>query len=186
MGKSFQDRIKELQDYRPDIMYKDGAFIMKIRFNKNWRIIEPKDDTVAYSKDEQVENLHWFVSTIEDSDKLFDLVDEIISINKEFEKKANLYKEKVKELQELFLSDTPYEKLKLVQFVINDKETKPKGKKAKQKKQSADEPVDMVESVAETSESNKQEDMAKADEASEVSQEYTGVIDNIIEQALGK
>jgi len=185
MGKSFQDRIKELQDYRPDIMYKDGAFIMKIRFNKNWRIIEPKDDTVAYSKDEQVENLHWFVSTIEDSDKLFDLVDEIISINKEFEKKANLYKEKVKELQELFLSDTPYEKLKLVQFVINDKETKPKGKKAKQKKQSADETVDMAEPVAQTSETNKQEDMTKADEASEVSQEYTGDIDNIIEQALG-
>ena len=43
----------------------------------------------------------------------------------------------------------------------------------------------MAEPVAQTSETNKQEDMTKADEASEVSQEYTGDIDNIIEQALG-
>lgn len=136
MAKSFQDRIKDLQDYRPDITYKDGAFILKIRFKKNWQIIQPKDDNeVAYSKDDKIDDLHWYVSTIEDSDKVFDLIDETIAVNKEFEKKTSLYKEKVKELQELFLSDIPYEKLKTVQFVIQDKETKTKAKKTTNKVQ---------------------------------------------------
>ena len=81
MAKSFQDRIKDLQDYRPDITYKDGAFILKIRFKKNWQIIQPKNDNeVAYSKDDKIDDLHWYVSTIEDSDKVFDLIDETIAL----------------------------------------------------------------------------------------------------------
>ena len=171
MAKSFQDRIKDLQDYRPDITYKDGAFILKIRFKKNWQIIQPKDDNeVAYSKDDKIDDLHWYVSTIEDSDKVFDLIDETIAVNKEFEKKSSLYKEKVKELQELFLSDIPYEKLKTVQFVIQDKETKPKAKKTAKTKASTTETVVKPDNIVEPQESD---------------EEYKGDIDAMIEQALG-
>jgi hypothetical protein len=189
MAKTFQDRIKELQDYRPDIMYRDGAFILKIRFKKNWQIIKPKDEReVAYSKDDNVEDLHWYVSTIEDSDKIFDLIDETISINKEFEKKSGLYKEKVKELQELFLSDIPYDRLKAIQFVIPDKETKAKTKKGLTKSQK-EKQAKLVEEHPMTPDESVQEpqipENIKVEEKHDDT-EYTGDIDNIIEQALGE
>ena len=193
MGKSFQDRIKELQDYRPDIMYKDGAFILKIKFKKNWQIIMPQDEReVAYSKDDSVDGLHWYVSTIEDSDKIFDLIDETISVNKEFEKKSGLYKEKVKELQELFLSDITYDKLKTIQFVIPDKESnaKPKrgvtkAKKEKQAKLSEELPMASDENMQEKPKEQNIPENVKIEE-SNTEKEYTGDIDAVIEQALGK
>lgn len=192
MAKSFQDRIKELQDYRPDIMYKDGAFILKIKFKKNWQIIQPKNmEEVAYSKDDNIEGLHWYVSTIEDSDKIFDLIDETISINKEFEKKSGLYKEKVKELQELFLSDISYDKLKTIQFVIPDKEPKSKHKKGiaktqKEKQAGLTEELQMThdECVHEKPEEPQIPDNIKIEE-NHKDQEYTGDIDALIEQAIG-
>ena len=183
MAKSFQDRIRDLQDYRPDIMYKDGAFILKIRFNKNWQIIQPKDESVAYSKDENIQDLHWYVSTIEDSDNVFDLIEETITVNKEFEKKATLYKEKVKELQDLFLSDTPYEKLKNVKFVIENKETKSKGKKTPKTKTSTTETVAKPDNIVEPQE-NDNENQGDGEVSGD--EQYTGDIDAIIEQAIGK
>ena len=193
MAKSFQDRIKDLQDYRPDIMYKDGAFILKIRFKKNWQIIKPKDEReVAYSKDDTVEDLHWYVSTIEDSDKIFDLIDETISINKEFEKKSGLYKEKVKELQELFLSDISYDRLKTIQFVIPDKESKTKPKKGltktqkeKQAKLAEELPMTPDECVQEKPEEPQILNNIKIEESVNDNHEYVGDIDAVIEQAIG-
>lgn len=193
MGKSFQDRIKELQDYRPDIMYKDGAFILKIRFKKNWQIIMPQDEReVAYSKDDNVDGLHWYVSTIEDSDKIFDLIDETISVNKEFEKKSELYKEKVKELQELFLSDIPYYKLKAIRFVVPGKESNTKTKKSvakaqkeKQAKLSEELPMASDENTQEKPKENNIPENVKIEE-NNTEKEYTGDIDAVIEQALGK
>lgn len=181
MAKTFQDRIKALEDYRPDITYKDGAFILKIVFNERWQIIAPKDKDVAHALDDKVKTLHWYASTIENSDKLFDLIDETIAVNKEFEKKSSLYKEKVKELQELFLSDISYERLKQVQFVIKDKETKPKAKKTVNKVQK-DKQVKSAEEQLMTPEDCVEEkpDVENTDE------NYKGDIDSIIEQALGE
>ena len=189
MAKSFQDRIKDLQEYRPNIMYKDEAFILKIRFKKNWQIIKPTDENiVAYSKDDNIEGLHWYVSTIEDSDKIFDLIDETISINKEFEKKSGLYKEKVKELQELFLSDISYDRLKTIQFVIPDKESKTKPKRGLTKTQK-EKQTKLAEELPMTPDECVQEkpqipDNIKIEESHD-DQEYTGDIDALIEQAIG-
>lgn len=128
MGKNLQDRIKELDEYRPDISYRDGAFILKIKFKAGWSVIESEDKRVAYSEDSNVKGLHWYVSNIEDADMIFDLIEETIAVNKEMEKKLLLYKEKVKELQELFLSDIPYEKLITLQFTFPDNTKKGKSK----------------------------------------------------------
>lgn len=184
MAKSFQDRIKDLEDYRPNITYKDGAFILKIKLNKNWQIISPKSEKVAYAKDEKIPDLHWYVSAIEDSDELFDLIDETIAINKEFEKKSALYKEKVKELQELFLSDISYEKLKLVQFVIQDKETKPKAKKTTNKVQKEKQPKVTEEEPVVPEEIT--EEKPEVEVNNEVDEPYSGDIDDAIEKALGE
>lgn len=187
MGKSFQDRIKDLESYRPDITYKDGAFILKIKFDGRWQIIKPKDKDVACAPDGKVKDLYWYCSTIENSDKLFDLIDETIAVNKEFEKKTALYKKKVKELQELFLSDISYEKLKLVQFVIQDKETKPKAKKTTNKVQKEEKKEEVKVEQANTSvDSGSSQDIPESEPNNEVDETYSGDIDDAIEKALGE
>lgn len=128
MGQSFQERVKALQDFSPNIEFRDGAFILKIRFNKAWTVLKPDNpEQVAYSEDENKPGLHWYVSTIENSDLVFDLIEQTIEVNKDMEKKITLYKEKVKELQELFLSDIPYNRLTTLEFTFpSKKKTKKK------------------------------------------------------------
>lgn len=132
---TFQERVKKLEEYRPDISFRDGAFILKIRFKPEWRVIEPSDrERIACSEDNNKKGLWWYVVKIEDVDELFDLIDDTIEANIELEKKAELYKEKVNELKELFLSDASYEKLNSLQFTFA------KSKKQKPAKSKKEEP----------------------------------------------
>lgn len=120
MEMSLQERIKKLDEYHPDISYKDGYLVIKIHFKPKWTIIEPENDTIAHRVDNNIQGLHWFAAKIEDSDEEFDLIDEIISTNLEMEKKLLLYQVKVKDLQRLFLSDIAYEKLMTLEFSFHD------------------------------------------------------------------
>ena len=62
---------------------------------------------------------------------VFDVIEETINVNKEFEKKIELYKVKVQELKDLFLSNETYERLATLQFVIPGKTKKKTTKSAK-------------------------------------------------------
>ena len=136
---TFQDRIKKIEEYRPDISFKDGACVLKIRFKNGWRVIEPRDpETIAYAEDSSVAGMWWYVVKLDDVDELFDLIDDTIEANMEMEKKRELYKEKVGELKELFLSDITFDKLSTLQFTFPKQK---KGKSAKPK----DEPRDIYE-----------------------------------------
>lgn len=146
MGKTLQERIKELDEYRPNISYKDGAFVLKIYFKQGWNILEPSNDKVAYKKDDVKKGLHWYVSMIDDSDMIFDLIEETIAVNKEMEKKLLLYKEKVKDLQELFLSDIQYEKLVTLQFTFPGEKMK-RGRKGKKQEDLVQDEVSAEEAV---------------------------------------
>ena len=86
---------------------------------------------------------------IEDIEKIFDLIDETVSVNKEMEKKVSLYKEKVKELQELFLSDIPYEKLAYLKFVFEEQK---KGNKKNKKSTLTEEDTEATQIVEEVKE----------------------------------
>lgn len=164
---TFQDRVKRIEAFRPDIMFRDGAFILKVRFSENWRVIQPEDERIAMSEDNSVKGLWWYVAHIEDVDMLFDLIDETVEANREMERKAALYKEKVSELKELFLSDATYEKLCTLQFAFP---TRRKPRKASEKA-AVPEPVG-----AEAEDTPKQPE----------TQPVEGEIDKKIKKALGK
>ena len=166
---TFQERVKRIEAFRPDIMFRDGAFILKVRFSENWRVIQPDDDRIAMSEDNSVKGLWWYVAQIEDVDMLFDLIDETVEANMEMERKAALYKEKVAELKELFLSDATYEKLCTLQFTFP---TKRKPRKV------SENPAQTVGT-------------AKPDKTEETTQptgtqEVEGEIDKKIKKAMGK
>ena len=142
---TFQERVKKLEDYRPDISFRDGAFILKIRFNQAWRVIEPQDrERIAFAKDNNTEGLYWYVAHIEDVDELFDLIDETIEVNQELERKRDLYKSKVNDLRELFLSDASYEKLCTLEFTFA-KPKKPKTSKTKKSEPKGIDKLDVAE-----------------------------------------
>jgi predicted nuclease of restriction endonuclease-like (RecB) superfamily len=88
----------------------------------------------------------------------------------------------------LFLSDIPYDRLKAIQFVIPDKETKAKTKKGLTKSQK-EKQAKLVEEHPMTPDESVQEpqipENIKVEEKHDDT-EYTGDIDNIIEQALGE
>ena len=84
---------------------------------------------------------------------------------------------------DLFLSDTPYEKLKNVKFVIENKETKSKGKKTPKTKTSTTETVAKPDNIVEPQE-NDNENQGDGEVSGD--EQYTGDIDAIIEQAIGK
>lgn len=149
MGKSLQDRIKGLESFRPDITFKDGTFILKIKYKGGWTILKPQDpEKVAFAEDNNTKGVYWYVSNIEDTDLVFDLIEETINVNKEYEKKIELYKQKVQELKDLFLSDETYERLATLQFIIPTK-AKKKPTKATKKSESVPEVEQVVESSAE-------------------------------------
>jgi len=132
MGRSLQDRIKAIEAFRPDITFKDGTFILKIKYKSGWTIIKPQDpERVAFAEDKSIKNFYWYVANIEDTDMVFDVIEETINVNKEFEKKIELYKVKVQELKDLFLSNETYERLSTLQFVIPGKTKKKTVKQAK-------------------------------------------------------
>lgn len=132
MGKTLQDRIKNLSGYKPDISFTNNMFILKIMFKDGWTVIQPENtDKIAFAKDKSTKCLYWYVSSIEDADSVFDLIEDTIAVNKELEKKIELYKLKIHELQELFLSNESYERLSTLEFVIPNKQRKKQSKPKK-------------------------------------------------------
>lgn len=157
-------RIQKLDEYKPEISYKDGFFILKIYFNKSWNIILPEnDERVAHSKTKEKDNLtlHWFVSTIDDSDFLFSVVEEIINVNKTFEKKYQLFRLKVKELEEIFLSDIDYDTLTQLQFTFNENVNKKNKRTKKIKKETTPQITETTSTIEEKVDVNKISDIDK-------------------------
>lgn len=150
MGKNLQERIKDIEEYRPNITFQDGALIVKIIYKKNWQVLQPEDtETIAFSKDDNVSDLYWYVALLENADYIFDLIEKTIAVNKEMEKKISLYEIKINELRELFLSDMSFEKLETLQFVFNTPKNKRSYNKTKKAVEQKDEILTTIESTTE-------------------------------------
>lgn len=153
MGKSLQEHIKDLDIYMPHIEYVAGKFILKLTFKEGWSVINNYQDVVASAPDENIKGLYWFVSEIDDIDTLFDIIEETISVNKEVEKKLLFYNEKVKELEELIMSDISYDKLLTLQFTFTKPKKTTKAKKVVEEVADQKEP-DVKNTETETNELN--------------------------------
>jgi hypothetical protein len=184
MGKNLQERIKDIEEYRPNITFQDGALVVKIIYKKNWQVLQPEDtETIAFSKDDNVPDLYWYVALLENADYIFDLIEKTIAVNKEMEKKISLYETKINELRELFLSDMSFEKLETLQFVFNT----PKNKRSYNKTKKV---VEQTEQILTTIEPTTEEiliDNPYYEEPLTIKQEditFDNEIDNKINKAI--
>lgn len=126
---NISELIKKVNEYNPSFMYKNGKVGLSMEVNKTWHIIEPKEEdkkkiNINYNNGKVV-----YTCSIDNEDLLCGYVNDTVSLNKELEKKVELYKTKVLELRELFLGDIPYEELVTMKFIYGKENKKKKNKK---------------------------------------------------------
>lgn len=114
---TIQEKINTLQPYLSGIRYLDGLQLVDATFKDGWVIPDSK-----IIRKEKIEN-NYFMFFSEDKsvtiDDLLDYIGSIIELNIEREKKYELLRLKVKELQELF-KEYPLSKLETLNFSFNN------------------------------------------------------------------
>lgn len=127
---NISELIKKINEYNPSFMYKNGKVGLSMEVNKTWHIIEPKEEdkkkiNINYNNNGKVV----YTCLIDNEDLLCEYVNDTVSLNRELEKKVELYKVKVAELRELFLGEISYEELATLRFVYGKENKKKKNKK---------------------------------------------------------
>lgn len=135
-----QDKIELIKPYFRSLETYNDALIIRVHFPPKWAVF-PSDDgkiKAAPSDQKAYEYFYYGDSNKVSLDDIFDFIKETIEVNQSIEEKAKLLVEKTKELQELF-ETTPLEKLKTLNFVMEDiKKPKAKRKYTRRKKAKED------------------------------------------------
>lgn len=124
-----QEKLIELSGYGVTFNVANNNFVIKIKYDENWSIIQPEGNDIAFYRDEANNSVYYYVAPITVSiDKLFSAIDETIEYNQELELKVKLFREKMTELQELFTKES-LEVLKTLEFKVKKKRDKVKKSK---------------------------------------------------------
>lgn len=114
-----QERLNELRPYVVGIRYLQGIQLVDAVLKEGWAV--PESQIIQRERVDGDENYYMFFSNNEDIDidDLLDFVQEIINLNIEREKKYELLKSKVAELQKIFKENT-LTKLQKLKFTFNE------------------------------------------------------------------
>jgi hypothetical protein len=114
-----QERLNTLRPYVIGIRYVQGIQLVDAILKEGWTV--PESQLIQKEKVDGEENYYMFFSDNEDIDidDLLDYVREIIDLNIEREKKYELLKEKVAELQKIF-KDNSLTKLQRLKFIFSE------------------------------------------------------------------
>lgn len=119
MSQNIQKRLNALQPYVIGVRIQGGLSIVDTVFTNGWTV--PKSEIISSQKGEGDEvNYHMFFSQ-DDSiglDEILDYIDKVIGLNIEREKKHELLKVKVKELQNIF-RENPLSKLLTMKYTFS-------------------------------------------------------------------
>ena len=118
-------------------------YIVSLTYNPKWSVVEPTDGEVSClpSSENKPGVYFYFTPVMHGINPLFEAIEETVEFNEELEKKAELLKNKVQELQQLFMSE-PYEKLVNLQFTFPTEPAKRGRKPGKGKKTESEEPTE--------------------------------------------
>ena len=114
-----QERLNALRPYVIGIRYLQGIQLVDAVFKDGWNV--PESQIIQKERVDGDENYYMFFSNSEDIDidDLLDYVQEIIDLNIEREKKYELLKSKVAELQKIF-KENSLTKLQKLKFTFNE------------------------------------------------------------------
>lgn len=174
-----QEKLIELSEYGVSFNVASGNFVIKIKYNSNWTIIQPDGNEIAFYRDENDDSVYYYVASVTTSiDKIFFAIDETIEYNRELELKVELFKEKMSELQEIFAQE-PLDVLRTLEFKLKKKKKKEKTKKEKVVKEKEDD-INNIEEVSEN------EPAVDKNEETEEQEETLSEIDVKINEVLKK
>ena len=119
-----QSKLDSLQPYIVGIRYVQGMQVVDAVFKAGWTV--PESDVIRKELVEEENNYYMFYTDKEGItfDDLLEYVEGIITINIEREKKHELLKSKVKELQDIFKKNT-LSKLETLKFRFNEPDLVP-------------------------------------------------------------
>lgn len=154
---TLQDRLVELSQYGVNFSIANGTFVITIKYDKGWDIIQPDEEGVECYRDDNNTDIYYYTAPISvNIDKLFESIYTTINYNKDIEKKLELFKAKMKELQEVFAAED-LETLKGLEFKFKKKRGKPKKKDTKEK--SVENETNNTEETDETTEESEKTEM---------------------------
>lgn len=180
-----QEKLIELSEYGVSFNVASGNFVIKIKYNSNWTIIQPDGNEIAFYRDENDDSVYYYVASVTTSiDKIFFAIDETIEYNRELELKVELFKEKMSELQEIFAQE-PLDVLRTLEFKLKKKkkEKTKKEKVVKEKEKVVKEKEDDINNIEEVSEN---EPAVDKNEETEEQEETLSEIDVKINEVLKK
>jgi len=122
--REIQSKLDSLQPYIVGIRYVQGLQVVDAVFKEGWTV--PESDVIRKELVEEGTNYYMFFTEKEQItfDDLLEYVEGIITINIEKEKKQELFKIKVKELQDIFKKNT-LTKLSTLRFKFNEPDLLP-------------------------------------------------------------
>lgn len=112
------EHLAKLSPYKVALSFVEDTTIISVVYPKSWTVIEPSNNSIHALK-ENSRNYYW--AAIDTStDSIFELIYDTIAYNKDIEAKAVLFKQKIKELQQVFIEED-YETLKTLEFKTKKK-----------------------------------------------------------------
>lgn len=112
------EHLIKLKSYDVALSIVDDTVIVSVKYPKDWSALKPINKDVSM-KTEGGKYYYWASFNLS-TDKLFETIYDTIEYNKEVEEKSLLFKEKVNELQQIFLNED-YATLKTIAFKIKKK-----------------------------------------------------------------
>lgn len=119
-----QERLTELSKYNVSFSVADGKFVIRLQYHRDWTVVQPTDGVIQMFRDEANDTVFYYVAPITtDISEIFAAISETIDYNKELEAKELLFKVKIEELQELFVTES-IDTLQTLEFKVKRKKAK--------------------------------------------------------------
>ena len=122
---SLGEELQKYSEYHVGFNVYEGEFIVNVAYPQGWVVVDPEIEGIMMIKPEDETRYFYRISIRDDVSKIFTIIDETISFNKQLEAKAALLKEKIKELQQLFI-DESLETLATLEFKTRKPATRKK------------------------------------------------------------
>lgn len=150
---NLQDIMVKLAEYSVGCRIMDGYFLINITYKDNWNVIPPENDKIEFA---QKNGVSYYMAMINEVsfDEVFNSIKETIDYNIDLQKKVNLFKDKVDELQEIFAKED-LETLRTIRFIYGIEKAKTKEKrKYVRKKDKEEKKQSLIEDVTTEKETN--------------------------------